>query len=143
MKADALFQLEHKIKAKWCQVQAPLSFSNPLLAVGSRRALQRQPQRSGFINPTVGISGQISMSPGTRLDQRRGFQCKSAGSGKNTELLCTGRYRGSCGQVPIKTDLNQSYFSYLETSAIVAKHELKLSIKKEGFSHQPYLEEFA
>lgn len=28
-------------------------------------------------------------------------------------------------------------------SAIVAKHELKLSIKKEGFSHQPYLEELA
>ena len=47
--------------------------------------------------------------------------------------------RGSCGQVPIKTDLNQSYFSYLETSAIVAKHELKL--KKESFSHQPSLEE--
>lgn len=42
-----------------------------------------------------------------------------------------------------KTDLNQSFFSYLETCAIVAKQELKLSIKKEGFSHQPYLEELA
>lgn len=85
----------------------------------------------------------MSMSPGTRLDRRRGFQWKLAGSGKHTELLSTGRYRGLCGQVLIKTDLNQSFFSYLETSAIVAKQELKLSIKKEGFFHQAYLEELA
>lgn len=35
----------------------------------------------------------------------------------------------SYGPVPIKTDFNQSYCSYLETSATVAKHELKLSDK--------------
>lgn len=81
------------------------------------------------------------MCPGTTLDRRREFQCNSAGPGTHTELLCTGRERGwSCGQVPIKTHLNQSYFSCLETRAIVAKHELKLSIKKEGFSYQLYLE---
>lgn len=85
----------------------------------------------------------MSMSPGTRLDRRRGFQWKSAGSGKHTELLSTGRYRGLCGQVLIETDLNQSFSSYLEMSAIVAKQDLKLSIKKVGFSHQPYLEELA
>lgn len=28
-------------------------------------------------------------------------------------------------------------------SAVVAKQELKLSIKKGGFSHQPYLQELA
>lgn len=46
------------MKAKRCHVQAPVSFSN---SVGSRRALQRQPQRSGFTNLTGGISGQMSV----------------------------------------------------------------------------------
>lgn len=40
-----------------------------------------------------------------------------------------GGVKGSYGPVPIKTDLNQSYCSYLEASAIVEKHELKLSNK--------------
>lgn len=40
-----------------------------------------------------------------------------------------GRVKHSYGPVPMKTDLNQSYCIYLEMSAIVAKHELKLSNK--------------
>lgn len=137
-----VFQPRRKVKAQWCHMQAPVSSSDPLQETGG---LPRDswPQRRGFINPTVGISGQMSMSPDPRLEQKKGFQSKSAGSGKCTELLCTGRYRASCGPVPIKADLNQSYFTYLEMSAIIAKHGLKLPIKKESFSHQLYLEELA
>lgn len=75
----------------------------------------------------------MSVSPGTRLDGRISVQV-----GRIRET-----YRGSCGQVLIKTHLNQSFFIYLETSAIVAKQELKLSVKKKGFSYHPYLEELA
>lgn len=60
------------------------------------------------------------MCAGARLDGRRVLQHKSA------EL---GRVKCSYGPVPIKTDLTPSYCVYLETSAIVAKHELKLSSK--------------
>lgn len=51
-----------------------------LQAVG-RLSRSRQTQKRGFINPVVGVPGQMSIFPGTRLDRRRGFQHKLAGSG--------------------------------------------------------------
>lgn len=94
----------------------------------------------GFINPTVGISGPMSMSPGTSLDWKKDFSASCQDQGNIQSCSALEDTKGHVGKF-LKTDLNQSYFSYLERSAIVAKHELKLSIKKEGFSHQLYLEE--
>lgn len=46
----SLFWLECKRQAKWCHVQPTASLTNPGLAAGSRRALQRQPASKKWLH---------------------------------------------------------------------------------------------
>lgn len=98
----ACFSWNVKWRAKWCHVQALVSYSNPLLAVWSGRALQRQ-----LASKTNCEAQRLHKSHSWYLGSHEHVSWYQARLEEGFQVVriretyrVAGRYRGPCGQVP-------------------------------------------
>lgn len=135
-------------KAK-CGHMRPQHPSDPGLSRDS------QPQSSAFSNPAAGTWGQTAHLTKSLCGlDRKGPQGSSGFNSSAIDRAAAARW-SKCGvglhwkigrvmwESSSEDWLGSKYFNYLKMSAVVAKQELKLSIKKGGFSHQLSLQELA